>query len=52
MDKGQIINLDKSQSSLKENIILELRLQPALAKKTPAAEILIKDVSCEVNLCK
>jgi len=48
----KIINLDKSQSSLKENIILELRLQPTSAKKPPAAEIVIKDVSYEVNLCK
>jgi serine/threonine protein kinase len=48
----KIINLDKSQSSLKENIILELRLQPTSANKPPAAEIVIKDVSYEVNLCK
>jgi hypothetical protein len=51
-DKGQKITLDQTQSSLKENIILELRLQPTSANKPPAAEIVIKDVSYEVNLCK
>jgi hypothetical protein len=52
MGKGQKITLDPSQSSLKENIVLELRLQPISPNKPPVAEILIKDVSHEVKLCK
>ena len=50
--KGQKITLDPAQSSLKENFILELRLQPTSANKPPVAKIVIKDVSYELNLCR
>lgn len=53
MDQSKkLINLDPAKSSVTENVVLELRLQPTSANKPPVAEIVIKDVSYELNLCK
>lgn len=53
MDQSKkLINLEPAKSSVTENVVLELRLQPTSPNKPPVAEIVIKDVSYEVNLCR
>lgn len=49
---GQKIALDPAQSNVTENIVLELRLRPTVPNKPPAAEIVVKNVSYQLNLCR
>lgn len=51
-NKGQKYTLDPAQSSVTENVLLELRLRPTVPNKPPAAEITVKDASYNINLCR
>lgn len=49
---GKKIPLDPAKSSATENVALELRFKAAAPNKPPTAEITVKDVSYQLNLCR
>lgn len=49
---GKKIALDPAKSGVTEDVVLELRLRPTIPNKPPAAEITVKDVSYQLNLCR